>query len=361
MKTLLMGDLCPTDDNKEFFQKEDLNTLFTDTLPLFEGNDFTILNLECAITESENAIKKFGPNLKAPIETVNIMKKLNVDYCGLSNNHIFDFGIEGANDTINALEKAGIECTGFGANYEDSRKNLYIEKNGERIAIVAVCEHEYSYALDDRMGSRPFDEFDTMEDIRNAKKESDRVIVLYHGGKEHSKYPSPRLIRVCRAMAKNGADVVLCQHTHCIGSYEKFNDCHILYGQGNFHFVREVAPTALWNSLLAVKYDTKSHEIDFIPIVNTKNGITLAKDKEKVELMSGFEKRNEELQNGEWKKGWHDFCLSVEEQYKTVLKNACTEEATDRQNANFGHYLDCEAHTDVWRELFPTWNQTNEK
>ena len=25
----------------------------------------------------------------------------------------------------------------------------------------------------------------------------------------------------------------------------------------------------------------------------------------------------------------------------------------------FGHYLDCEAHTDVWRELFKTYNHTN--
>ena len=26
----------------------------------------------------------------------------------------------------------------------------------------------------------------------------------------------------------------------------------------------------------------------------------------------------------------------------------------------FSHFLDCEAHTDVWRELFKTWNHTNE-
>ena len=34
---------------------------------------------------------------------------------------------------------------------------------------------------------------------------------------------------------------------------------------------------------------------------------------------------------------------------------------TERQNHVFAHYLDCESHTDVWRELCPTWNQTNEK
>ena len=29
-------------------------------------------------------------------------------------------------------------------------------------------------------------------------------------------------------------------------------------------------------------------------------------------------------------------------------------------NDRFGHFLDCEAHTDVWRELFKTYNATNE-
>ena len=33
-----------------------------------------------------------------------------------------------------------------------------------------------------------------------------------------------------------GADVVLCQHSHCIGCYEQYEGAHILYGQGNFHF-----------------------------------------------------------------------------------------------------------------------------
>lgn len=44
-----------------------------------------------------------------------------------------------------------------------------------------------------------------------------------------------------------------------------------------------------------------------------------------------------------------------------VIARACTPEATEQQNKAFGHYLDCEAHTDVWRELFQTANMTNEK
>ncbi|MBQ9977646.1 MAG: CapA family protein [Clostridia bacterium] len=362
MKALLLGDVVPTDATNPLFESGDVKTLFTDTLHLFKDNDINFVNLECALTDGSTPIKKFGPNLAATANTAKVLSEIGVNYVGLSNNHIFDFGIKGAKDSINALEKAGIICTGFGENYEDSRKNLVVEKDGEKVCLIAVCEHEFSYALENRMGSRPFDEFDTLEDIRKAKAENDRVIVLYHGGKEHCRYPSPRLLKACRAMARSGADVVLCQHTHCIGCYEEYEGCHILYGQGNFHFVKPPVPGRedTWNNLLAVKYDTVSNEIEFTPIVNEEFGITLAKGEEYDNIMNSFSARNKELQNGEWKKGWHEFCESVSSTYKGVLKTACAEGVAPNRNDLFAHFLDCEAHTDVWRELFPTYNATNE-
>ena len=365
MKTLLLGDLSPTDITNPLFDKKDTETLFTDVVTLFQGNDVNFVNLECALTESENDIEKFGPPLKASPNTASVLKELGVNCCGLSNNHIFDYGIQGAKDTIEVLAQKEIAYTGFGNNYEDSRTNLIYSVGGEKLAIIAVCEHEYSYALDDRMGSRPYDEYDTMEDIRKAKNGCDRVIVIYHGGKELCQYPSPRLQKLCRAMIRNGADVVLCQHSHCIGCYENYQDGHILYGQGNFHFVNPsfLSPETaeLWNRSLAVKYDTTYNLIEFVPIVNTDCGITLAKGDEKDLIMTAFAERNQSLIDGTWKEGWHAFCESVKNNYVDTISVACTENATERQNKKFGHYLDCEAHTDVWRELFPTANQTNEK
>ena len=360
MKTLLVGDICPTVYSTPYYKEKNIPALFGDTVTLFENKDLVFANIECAITESENKIMKFGPNLKAPIETAEMLKELGVTVCGLSNNHIFDFGKEGAIDSINAIKAAGLDYTGFGENYEDSRRDYVFEKDGEKVCIIAVCEHEYSYALEDRMGSRPYDEYDTMEDIRAAKAKYDRVIVMYHGGKEHCRYPSPRLRKLCRAMAKNGADVVLCQHTHCIGAYEEYEGCHILYGQGNFQFAK-LMDMESWDTLLAVEYDTKSGEITFTPIRSGEYGISLAKGEDKETIMSEFAKRNEQLHNGEWKQGWHEFCEANGKYYVAAIANACTRESTDRQNHNFAHYLDCEAHTDVWRELFPTWNLTNEK
>ena len=358
MKILLGADLVPTKNTSPLYIAGDTEKLFGKICGMVKDYDRFIVNLECALTESENRIKKFGPNIKAPLETAEVLSDFGVNLVGLSNNHSFDLGVVGIKDTLSALQSAGVDYTGFGENYEDSRKNYYYEKDGERIAVVAVCEHEYSYALENRMGARPFDEFDTIDDIREAKKNADRVVVMYHGGKEFSKYPSPRLLRAARAMVRAGADLVLCQHSHCIGCYEKYMDGHILYGQGNFHFL-DPDPRESWYTELAVEYDTKSNEISFIPLRTTDDYISLAKGDDREEIMSSFEKRNEELKTGAWKDGWHDFCESMKERYYEAIERALVSADDDRWYRYFGHMLDCEAHTDVWRELFPSWNLTN--
>lgn len=364
MKTLLLGDLSPRQTTDELFQNGDLDTLFNDTIPLFTESEFTIVNLECAITEHETQITKIGPALKTGKGTASVLKEIGINCCGLSNNHIFDFGKKGALDTMAALDEVGIAYTGFGENYEDSRKNYVFEKDGERICIIAVCEKEYSFALPDRMGSRPFDEYDTMDDIREASKTYDRVIVTFHGGKEYCKYPSPRLYKMCRAMIRAGADVVLCQHSHCIGCYEQYEGGHILYGQGNFHFVAApwVERPEGWDDSLAVKYDTKTNEMEFIPLTTVGHtGIELAKGELKETLISEFEARNEELANGKWEEKWHEFVLSDKDAYCDIIANACKPDSTELEKQYFAACITCQAHTDMFRELFKTWNHTNEK
>ena len=101
--------------------------------------------------------------------------------------------------------------------------------------------------------------------------------------------------------------------------------------------------------------------MEFIPLVVSGSGIALAKGQEKDEIMDSFYQRNRELILGAWKAGWHDFCESMKGHYLNVIKEACMEGATEEQYKMFGHFLDCEAHTDVWRELFPSANLTNEK
>ncbi len=282
------GDLSVVDSEK-LFAGCDYKALFNNVIDVFKSSDRALVNLECAVTDKNTPIKKIGPNLKAPLNTIRTLKMAGVTDCLLSNNHIFDFGVPGANDTLKELDNHKIGYTGFGKNQQDARKNMILEKDNIKVAIIAVCEHEYSYALENRMGARAYDPYDTNDDIVEAKKSADYVIVVYHGGKEECQYPSPRLLKACRSMIKHGADVVLCQDSHFIGSYEEYMGGHILYGQGNFHFVckayeGEEDNGYMWNTglLARINIDKKAKglSLELIPCLVDGYGIRLATNEE---------------------------------------------------------------------------------
>ncbi|MBQ3079786.1 MAG: CapA family protein [Clostridia bacterium] len=359
MRLIICSDTVPTEASERAFREGDVQALFSDVLPVFQGADRVLVNLECALTDTNGAIMKFGPNLKGPIESAKTLKKAGVTDCGLSNNHVYDFNTEGLRDTIRLIKEAGLNATGVGKNEKDSRKPLVMQAGDKTVAVIAVCEHEYSYALENRSGSRPFDPFETLTDVYDAKRKYDYVVVTYHGGKEHCRYPSPRLMRACRAMVHLGADAVLCQHSHIIGCMEYYEGKPIVYGTGNFHFL-EYSDEPSWNEGLMAALDFKENgegfSFELIPVVSTDTGIRLAGALEKQVIMEDMEKRNQSLADGTWIDGWRDFCKSVQKLYEDSVYNCIGGETDPRLRQHFAHYLDCEAHTDVYRELFRTWH-----
>ena len=347
MRIIICGDVCPTGVNEEFI-KGNVKELFNDVPAVFSNADRILINLECALTEQDTPIFKKGPNLKASPCCAKVLKEIGVTDCGLSNNHIFDYGLPGVRDTLEALEKWDISWTGFGRNYEDSRNDLIWSCKGKTVAVLAVCEHEYSYALEDRPGARPFDPYDTLEDIRSAKEKYDFVIVTYHGGKEQSVYPSPRLRKACQAMVKSGADLVLCQHSHCIGCYEYFRDGHILYGQGNFHFVERKNNHPHWqNGLIAVVTITDKLDVEWIPVVVSGKGIRLPDAVERQQLLLLLQQQSENLHNGMWLEYWGKVCEADKERYLGNICRAYTENAEPDDNVLFNGRMHCEAHKDA--------------
>ena len=358
MVITLCGDISITQVNRGLWENGDVQSVFGKIPEIFHNSDRVIVNLECALNEKDTAIRKFGPNLKGPAVAADILKEAGVTDCGLSNNHIFDFSKPGMDDTLHELKRVGLNYTGVGENEEASRKDLIIQQDGKTVRIITVCEHEYTYAMCDFPGARPYDPYDTADDIRKAKAEADYVIVMYHGGKEMCRYPSPRLRKLCRAMITEGADLVLCQHSHCIGCTEEFSGGTIVYGQGNFHFIYpEHARDPMWREGLAVQVRlADTADIRLIPVITTPTGMDLASDEEAAQILAGIAQRNTELADGTWLERWHEFCVSMTERYENAVAGFANGGELDIEL--FAHYLDCEAHTDVWRELYPTFHKS---
>lgn len=249
MKILITGDFCPQLRVSDLFDQEYYSDVLGDLKVLFSGVDYSIVNLECPIIYGkERPIEKQGPNLHCSQKGFDALRWLNVKCVTLANNHFFDYGEEGALNTLEICEKRGIETVGGGRNIEEAKKVLYKTIGSQTIAIINCCEHEFSIATTTRGGSNPLNPIKQYYDIIEARKNSDYVIVVVHGGHEHYQLPSPRMQETYRFFVDCGADAVINHHQHCYSGYEVYNGAPILYGLGNFCFdEKESSSNGLWN------------------------------------------------------------------------------------------------------------------
>ena len=162
-------------------------------------------------------------------------------------------------------------------------------------------------------GANPFDPLESLDHIAALKAQCDFCIVLHHGGKEHYRYPSPNLQKVCRKMVEKGADLVVCQHSHCIGCEEKYQNGTIVYGQGNFLF--DLSESEFWQSGMLVQIGD-DFEISYVPLVKQGNGVRLADDAQSKAILDAFHQRSEEIrQDGFVETRYTEFAETMRNHY----------------------------------------------
>ncbi len=234
---IIVGDTFPTYTNTQYFADGDINSLFGEKIcNMFANADLTICNLEGALTDRPERCNKIGPVIVSPTNTVEAYKRLGVDCCMLANNHITDGGHQGVVDTIKTLDNANIKHIGAGINENEIERILVYDLGTIKIGLYNVCELMYNRATSNKGGAWLYDEYIVCKEISDLKRQCDYLIVVYHGGIERFRYPSPENRKRFHRMVDNGADMILSQHTHCVGCEEWYKGAYLLYGQGNFLF-----------------------------------------------------------------------------------------------------------------------------
>lgn len=186
---------------------------------IFDADDFTIVNLECVITDNplKEVAKDHNPAywFKGPSSNLEILTVGSVECVSLANNHAGDYGSQGRKDTIDAVTAAGLY-------YGNNDHTFYLEKNGFRIAVI--CHGLWGEWQADAIAKR----------IDEAELNSDYQIVFYHGGKEGIHSPEEWKIRASRKLVDAGADLVIGNHPHVLQPFEVYKGVKIVYSVGNF-------------------------------------------------------------------------------------------------------------------------------
>lgn len=365
IKLIFCGDTAPTEENQEYFSRPLVSRLVDDGIwEVLEKADFRVLNLETPLVDEENPIEKCGPTLSARTSSVRGLAALGIDAVALANNHIMDQGACGLSSTIAALDGADVLHFGAGQNLDEARLPLVVEIGAQCVGIYACAEHEFSIARGERPGANPFDSLSSLQHVRELRGKCDIVVVLYHGGKEHYRYPSPLLQTRCRALVDAGANVVVCQHSHCVGCEESWHEGTIIYGQGNFLFDHQ--DNEFWATGLLVEVDFDDGAcVRYHPIVKDGASVRLANAAEAQEIMKGFQERSEQIEApGFVEKEYRRYARSCLNGYLLgvmpgarsllfrVLNRLCggnlAEKLYGRQTLlALKNYVECEAHSEL--------------
>ncbi|MEM8983118.1 MAG: CapA family protein [Pseudomonadota bacterium] len=206
--------------------------------PLLASVDIAIGNLEGVLVDGGEPAKRCSNPaacylFRSPTRYASRFAAAGFDVLSLANNHARDFGEEGRDSSMSALERAGIRHSG--------REGTIAEwqYRGINVAFVAFAvTRESNSMLDVPIATAT---------VAALAERNDLVIVSFHGGAEgldalhvpfaeETYYNEPRgdVVRFARSVIDAGADLVLGHGPHVVRGMELYRDRLIAYSLGNF-------------------------------------------------------------------------------------------------------------------------------
>lgn len=231
LKLFACGDVVNFKSKKDFIDAK-LETLI-------KSCDVAICNFEAPIEhENMQKIKKAGPHLYQSKKSIEFLQKAGFNFVSLANNHIYDYGQQGIEKTIEELKRFNIEFVGGGIDFDEAYKPKIIEKNGIRLGLLAGCENEFGclYEEQNRGGYAWLLHHKIEDNVRELKTKCDFIVLIAHAGVENIEIPIKEWRDVYKRLCDIGVDVIIGHHPHVPQGYEKYKNSLIFYSLGNFYF-----------------------------------------------------------------------------------------------------------------------------
>lgn len=232
------------------YDQKGINGILSDELQKeFKDADIGMINQEFPFSNRGTKASDKQYTFRISPEYVSVFDEMGIDIVTLANNHVLDYGIDALLDTLTTLEAAQINYAGAGKNIEEAKKWETFEKQGKKIAILAasrVIPVTDWNATSTRPGLlTTYDPNTLNQQIKEAKKENDLVIVYVHWGIEKNTKPEEYQRNLAKGYIDAGADLVVGSHPHVLQGIEYYKNTPIIYSLGNFMFYNSIEKTAL--------------------------------------------------------------------------------------------------------------------
>lgn len=196
--------------------------------------DYVVANLESPLTHRKWTLIPKSMHLRSDTSCVKVLKMLGVNAVTLANNHIYDFGRYGLQETVYSLEQEGIKWFGI-----DNRSLLETIK-GERLSFSGFCcLSTNGYGYQNKIGGKGVNILTKENLVRQLKFDSkNNAISIFslHWGMEHTNYPNIEHVKLIECVSRNNPIIIHGHHPHQIQGIKRNEQSIIAYSLGNALF-----------------------------------------------------------------------------------------------------------------------------
>ncbi len=217
-----------------------LNCIDTATVDYLKSSDVFLINNEFSLGDRGAPLPNKTWTFQVDPARLSLYEDMGVDIVSLANNHVYDYGIEGFEDTLKYLDEANIPRVGAGMNLGEAAEGYYFIVNGIKVGIVAASCADSKFTPNATettpgvMGTYETAEF--IKAIEAADSQCDVLVAYVHWGTENTTKLDEEQKSFAREYIDAGVDAVIGGHTHCLQGMEFYNGKPIVYSVGNFWF-----------------------------------------------------------------------------------------------------------------------------
>ena len=252
---MFVGDIMLSRSVGDKMKKlDDWNWPFEKIGDYLAGADLLFGNLEGPISSQGKNIGS-AYSFRADPKAIEGLKYAGFDVLSVANNHMGDWGRPAMEDTFGILKNAGIDYVGGGFNEQEAHRAVVKEIKGIKFGFLAYTTlgTKYTEATASSSGIAWLNKEKMAQDIAEARKISDFVIVSLHFGDEYKQKANSFQKDIAHWTIDEGAQLVIGQHPHVIEETEQYNGGFIAYSLGNFIFDQTFSKETMEGLLLEAK------------------------------------------------------------------------------------------------------------
>ena len=241
----------------------------------FSGMDVVSANLEGPFVHTPEAVSQ--PMRFAFDSTlIPMLKHYHFSLLSQANNHSFDMGQGGFDESRKLLASAGIHA--YGNPYQLNNESVYMEAvGGKQVAFIGLNDIYM-----------PLNPADVRQLIQTYRGAADIVIVNIHWGEEYRDTSTIRQQTLAHIMIDAGADVIVGHHPHVVQEMEVYQDRPIFYSLGNFIFDQDWSRATQEELGVGLVFHDTHLSIYFFPLLSEQGHVRAMSKFASIQFMKKF-------------------------------------------------------------------------